>query len=297
MIKKTLAALGADDISIRINHRGLFNRFLDHIKAAEHSSAILRTVDKLAKIGREETASLLKEILGEERTEAVLSFIEAGTDQSASPRSFDETLARMEEAAGGNCPEAERLRIIRCFMKDTGIESSFILDPSITRGLDYYTGLVCETFLNALPAIGSVCSGGRYDNLAGIYSKENISGVGSSIGLDRLIAALETLGKLPPGKSYAQVIIACVDESNAGLYQALAGRFREKGIPCEALLEGSGADGKGLTKQFVLAGKKGAKWLVIPGDDVLAGHLTLRDLEKRENKEGLSFEETAELVT
>ncbi|MDR3172249.1 MAG: ATP phosphoribosyltransferase regulatory subunit, partial [Treponema sp.] len=176
-------------------------------------------------------------------------------------------------------------------MVDTGTADSFVLDPSITRGLDYYTGIVYETFLNELPGIGSVCSGGRYDNLAGLYSKEPVSGVGSSIGLDRLIAALESLGKLASPPSYTQAVIACVHEAEAGLYQALAGKFRDAGIPCEVFLE----EGK-LTKQFILAEKKGARWLVIPGNEPLTSPLTLRDLGKRENREGLSWEEAAALI-
>jgi histidyl-tRNA synthetase len=157
--------------------------------------------------------------------------------------------------------------------------------------------MVFETFLDAIPEIGSICSGGRYDNLAGLYSKENISGVGASIGLDRLIAALETLGRSTAEKSYSRLIIACTDEMRSGAYQALANRFRSQGIACEVLLEtGKVSDGKALTRQYILAEKKGAKWLVIPGMDVFSGPLTLRNLEKRENYEGLSFDEAALIV-
>ncbi|MDR1905053.1 MAG: histidine--tRNA ligase [Treponema sp.] len=295
MIQAALSAAGAGTIKIRLNHRGLFNRFLAYIDAAEHSTEILRTVDKLAKIGRAETASLLQEIIGKDKAEKTLEFIEAGAGDN--PLAFEDTLNLIEKAAGGPCPEAERLRIIRRFMMDTGTEGFFILDPSITRGLDYYTGIVFETFLDALPEIGSVCSGGRYDNLAGLYSKENISGVGASIGLDRLIAALEALGKSAAEKSYSALIIACTDEMLSGAYQALANRFRVRGIACEVLFEaGKVSDGKALTKQYILAEKKGAKWLAVPGSNVLSDPLTLRNLEKRENSEGVSFDEAAAII-
>jgi histidyl-tRNA synthetase len=176
-------------------------------------------------------------------------------------------------------------------MLDSGTEASFELAPSITRGLDYYTGIVYETFLKDDLAIGSVCSGGRYDNLAGLYSKESISGVGSSIGLDRLIAALESLGKLNPRVSYAELIIACIKEEDAGAYQTLADKFRDAGIPCEVLLEAAGcAEGKQLTKQFMLAEKKGVRWIIIPGADPLKAPLTLRELKTRQNREGLTFQ-------
>lgn len=86
------------------------------------------------------------------------------------------------------------MRDIYAMMVAAEIDKAYVLDPSITRGLDYYTGVVYETFLNKLPSIGSVCSGGRYDNLAGLYMKDKVPGVGSSIGLDRLIAGLSQLG-------------------------------------------------------------------------------------------------------
>ncbi|MDR2095709.1 MAG: histidine--tRNA ligase [Treponema sp.] len=297
MIQAVLSAVGAGSIKIRLNHRGLFNRFLASIDAAEHSTEILRTVDKLSKIGRDETASLLRETIGGEKAEKTLEFIEAGVQTGGKPSAFEDTLNLLEKAAGGPCPESERLRVIHRFMADTGTEGFFVLDPSITRGLDYYTGIVFETFLDAIPEIGSVCSGGRYDNLAGLYSKENISGVGSSVGLDRLIAALETLGRSAAEKSYSRLVIACADEMLSGSYQALANRFRARGIACEVLLEtGKAVDGKALTRQYILAEKKGAKWLAVPGADVLSGRLTLRNLEKRENHEGISFDEAATLV-
>ncbi|MDR2536036.1 MAG: histidine--tRNA ligase [Treponema sp.] len=278
MMRHTLKAIGAGDVTIRINHRGLFNRFLSNLGVQEKSREILRTVDKLGKIGPEETLRLLSESAGN-KAEEILAFIKV-------QGSFEEILQTITQASGGDSPESQRLWLIRRFMIDTGTADSFVLDPSITRGLDYYTGIVYETFLNDLPDIGSVCSGGRYDNLTGLYSKETICGVGSSIGLDRLIAGLEALGKLEAKLTYSKVGIACIHEGAIGLYQVLAGKLREAGIPCEVFLE----EGK-LTKQFELAEKKGAQWLIIPGTEPLTDPLTLRDLKKRKNQEGLSWEE------
>jgi histidyl-tRNA synthetase len=282
LMRNTLLGLGAD-VRIRVNHRGLFNRFLAHAGVSEKSVDILRAVDKLAKTGREETAQTLAELTGPEKAEKILEFTAAGG-------TFEETLEQLVRLSGGESPESERLRMLRRYMVDTKTEDSFILDPSITRGLDYYTGVVFETFLAGLPGIGSVCSGGRYDNLAGLYSKENITGVGASIGLDRLIAALESLGKLPGAAVYARTAVACLNQEQGGLYQSLAEKFRSAGIPCEVFPEEAGAGGKQLVKQFMLAEKKGIKWLVIPGDDFPDGPLTLRDLEARQNREDLSPE-------
>jgi histidyl-tRNA synthetase len=284
MMRNTFQALGAGGITIRVNHRGLFNRFLAALGAVDQSVEILRIVDKLAKIGRDAALGRLAALLDGGKAERILSFIETRGG-------FEETLAFVTEAAGGECPESERLRLLYRFMGETGSAASFILDPSITRGLDYYTGIVYETFLNELPEIGSVCSGGRYDNLAALYSKERVSGVGSSIGLDRLVAALETLGRLGAENARTPIGIACIKEDNAGYYQSLGTCFRDAGIPCEVFLE----SGK-LAKQFMLAEKKGFKWLLIPAENA-AGPFSLRNIEKRETLEPCSsIEEIIKLV-
>jgi histidyl-tRNA synthetase len=284
MMRNTLSAIEVRNVTIRINHRGLFNRFLDRIGCRDKSVEILRAVDKLAKIGRDATLESLAGIAGAENAAKILGYVGA-------EGGFEETLASLTEASGGPSPDSERLSLIRRFMNDTGTSSSFALDPSITRGLDYYTGIVYETFINELPEIGSVCSGGRYGDLAGLYSKEKLSGVGSSIGLDRLIAALESLGKSPGKGAYARVVIACVNEELGGAYQALAEKFRERGTACEVF-----PDAKKLTQQFALAEKKGAEFVIIPGDAPLAGPLTLRELGGRRNRENLDFEEALNLI-
>jgi histidyl-tRNA synthetase len=178
-------------------------------------------------------------------------------------------------------------------MKDTGTAGVFTLDPSITRGLDYYTGLVFETFLTDLPGIGSICSGGRYDNLCGLYSKTPVSGVGSSIGLDRMIAAMESLDRLPAVGGYAAVAIACTGQEQTGLSQVLAAKLREQNIPCEVFLEGSAA---ALVKQYVAAEKKGVRWLIIPGENPLSDPLTLRDIARRNNIKDMSIQGIIDIV-
>ncbi|MDR0759776.1 MAG: histidine--tRNA ligase [Treponema sp.] len=285
VMRNTLKAIGAGDVTIRMNHRGLFNRLITRLNLRDKAADILRTVDKLAKAGRDATAVSLEELTGGGKAAEILRFIEARG-------SFEETLDTIAEAAGGEGPESERLRLIRSFMLDMGIADSFVLDPSITRGLDYYTGIVFETFLTAMPEIGSVCSGGRYDDLAGLYSREKLTGVGSSLGLDRLIAALESLGKAGGRSTYVKAAIACVDEAAGGAYQALADRFRERGIPCEVFPEA-----KKLTQQFILAEKKGAHWVIVPGEKPSESPLTLRELKTRRDRTDLSFEEAAAILS
>jgi histidyl-tRNA synthetase len=295
MIYSTLQKLGVS-VNIKINHRGLFNRFLIAIGQQESSVEVLRAVDKLAKVGVDATREALAGFSGDSNAQKILEFVGAnGKAGGNGMESFEEALNRITELSGGPSPESERLHTLRRFMLDAISdgkvpgENFITLDPSITRGLDYYTGVVFETFLTELPDIGSICSGGRYDNLAGLYSKNKISGVGSSIGLDRMIAALESLGKLPAA-SNVSVAIACIKQEDSGLYQALARQFREAGIPCEVFLEAASegtADptDRHLVKQFVLAEKKGLLWMIIPGNNPLSDPICLRDLTARHNQE------------
>ncbi|MCL2139698.1 MAG: histidine--tRNA ligase [Treponema sp.] len=305
MIQSTLRDLGAGEVNIRINHRGLFNRFLSFIGQREKSSEILRAVDKIAKAGIDEVKQILSDIAGGANAQKILAFTGA-ENGGASSESFEETLDRITEMSGGPSPESERLLLLNRFMADTcsgsmETQSSITLDPSITRGLDYYTGVVFETFLADLPGIGSICSGGRYDDLAGLYCKNSskaISGVGSSIGLDRMIAALESLGRLPDAANYAAAGIACLHMENAGQYQALAGLFRQKGIACEVFLDDADSGGSGhLIKQFILAEKKGLRWMIIPGNNPLEDKLGLYDIKKRLNIKGLSVDAAAAEIT
>jgi histidyl-tRNA synthetase len=287
MMRNTLLAISGGDVIIHLNHRGVFNRFLSRLGLLDKSVDILRAVDKLAKIGRDAERELLSEAVGESSAREILSYIEISG-------SFNEKLSAMTEAAGQG-PETERLKQIGKFIQDTGIENSVVLDPSITRGLDYYTGVVFESFLADLPSIGSVCSGGRYDNLVGLYSADQraaLCGVGASIGIDRLIAALEALSRLKEEKSYAKTAVAWVSPDAGGACQVIADKLRGDGIPCEVFLN----DEK-LTKQFQLAEKKGLYWLIIPNsENPLGSPLTLRDLSKRENREGITIEKLLEII-
>ena len=287
LIQAVMRNLGID-VNIHINHRGLFNRFLSRAGKSEKSVEILRVVDKLAKVGEGQTLESLTALAGNENAKKILEYIGA-------KGSFTEVLNRVTELSGGLCQESERLSSLWEYARDAALgdnkTGTIVLDPSITRGLDYYTGVVFETFMTELPDIGSICSGGRYDNLAGLYTKKDaaISGVGASIGLDRLIAALESLGKLPEADHRAAAI-ARVDAKLSGKYQALALEFRRAGIPCEVFLDSAGEKSdnalppdKRLVKQFVLAEKKGTRYVIIPGDEPLSDPVTIRDLATRQN--------------
>ena len=172
------------------------------------------------------------------------------------------------------------------------VGAKFKINPSITRGLDYYTGIVYETFLDDLPGIGSVCSGGRYDNLTSIYARERLPGVGSSIGLDRLMAALEELNMIPKRKTGTAALICFQDTGYLDSYLALTRDFRKAGIACELYPEA-----KKLPKQFSFAESKGIPFAVICGEEEFRnGTVTVKNLNRRKNYTGLSFGEAVNLI-
>ena len=288
LMKSALSEIGVDNITIKVNHRGIFNAFLEKLGLSEKSEDVLRIVDKLAKIGEEQVTLQLNEITQDEnKSKEILTFI-AGKDD------FDSTLELIGSMAGEKSnPFVERMKDIRQMMKASGIDSTYVLDPSITRGLDYYTGVVYETFLNDLPSIGSVCSGGRYDNLAGLYMKEKISGVGSSIGLDRLIAGLEQLGIISKKGSFVDLEIFCMDSSLAVEYQGLAQKLRNAGISCEVF-----PDAKKIGQQYNVTDKKGIKWgILMNAENAKQGVFVLKNLETREQFENCTVEQAVKIIS
>lgn len=286
VMKAALNEIGVDKIKIHVNHRGIFNRFLAKLGAAEKSEDILRSVDKLAKIGADEVKKELIELTSSsEKAEEILEYIKSSD-------SFESTLEKLERMAGGEADDTRRIREIYEMMKAAKIESAYVLDPSITRGLDYYTGVVYETFLDELPSIGSVCSGGRYDNLAGLYTKTRLPGVGASIGLDRLIAGLEQLGKTTARKSYVDAEIYCMDKSLAVLYQKVAAELRKEGVAVEVFPEA-----KKMGQQYAVTDAKGIKWgILIGSNEAEKNVVTLKNLATREQLENLSVEQAAEEI-
>lgn len=286
LMKAALQAIGVEDITIRMSHRGIFNQFLEKRNLTDKSEDILRTVDKLAKIGKEEVASQVESLTGSNTTaEEILEYITPAD-------TFEQTLAHMEAMAGGESENTRRMRDIYAMMEATGIASSFVLDPSITRGLDYYTGIVYETFLNELPGIGSVCSGGRYDNLAGLYMKEKVPGVGSSIGLDRLIAGLQQLNKLESRKSFIDAEIFCLDKDMMTEYHRLAQTLRQRGVRCEVF-----PDPKKLLAQYTVAEKKGIPFgITLKKEDVAGNTVMIKNLATREVFENISLDKAIDIL-
>ncbi|MBA4031355.1 MAG: histidine--tRNA ligase [Planctomyces sp.] len=260
---------GQPRFGIRVNNRLILNGVLEQLGVADRSVGVLRAIDKLPKVGRENVlAELVEKVnLTGEQAAQVLDLLAGQAD-----------LATLDTLLAGNAKAMEgvnRLRELFAASREAGLPEGVVtLDLSIARGLDYYTGTIYETFLTDLPTIGSVCSGGRYDNLAGLFTKEQLPGVGASLGLDRLLAAMEDLGMVAKATTPAVVFIPQFDEAKLGAYMGLARRLRAVGIATEVFPEA-----KKLGKQLQYADRKGFRVAVIAGSDEFAkGEWQVKDL-------------------
>jgi histidyl-tRNA synthetase len=274
VIAAAMKALEVGGVRIRINHRALFNRFLAGLGREEKTGEVLRIVDKLEKLGKAETRNLLEVELGAEAADRVMAFVKPEAD-------FASTLKKLRSCCAADDSEAtaaaERLEEVYEIAQAAGCADSVLLDPSITRGLDYYTGIVFETSLVDMPEIGSVCSGGRYNELASLYTTKKLPGVGASIGLDRLLAALDALGKSKSGVMDPQVLVVNLGAVPLSQLHAAASRLRGRGVSAEVFPES-----KKLMTQYGYAEKKGIPYALLLDETSLAeGNYPLRHLAQR----------------
>ena len=171
-------------------------------------------------------------------------------------------------------------------------EERLRLDLSIARGLDYYTGTIYETFLTDLPAIGSICSGGRYDDLAGLFTRQKLPGVGASLGLDRLLAAMEKLELLPRTSTPAPVLIVQFVADRLGDYQKMARSLRAEGMGVEVFPEA-----KKVGKQLKYADRRGFRVALIAGSNEFAeGVWNVKDLAAGAQQEKIPTAEVAGVI-
>ncbi len=276
-------AVGAGTAHIRFSHRGLFNKLLTRLGLKNKCTEILRIIDKMAKIGPNEVRILLSELMESRYIDVLLDFITPAENNR-------ETLAKMVALSNTeNDQDHNRMLSILNAVEELQMQHILTLDPSITRGLDYYTGIVFETFLYELPSLGSICSGGRYNNLTGLFMKEPLGGVGASIGLDRLMVGLDELGKLKKCTSVTDVLIIMLDESLLARYQSYARDFRAAGLSTEVYPEA-----KKIIAQFKYAEAKDIPLAIIAGlDEAEANTVNLKDLRNRVSFNGLSLMDAA----
>ncbi len=261
VIYELMKAIGFDRFQIRINNRKVLNGLLEKFELADKSVTVLRSLDKLPKIGRDK---VLVEMTGDsgisqEQAEKILQLAEIqGTNENV--------LAQLGPICAGNeLAELGLSELTQLIEATSGLgitDANLNIDVSIARGLDYYTGTIYETFLDDLPKIGSVCSGGRYDNLAGLYTKQHLPGIGASLGLDRLLTAMESLDMIPKSRATADVLIVQFDKSRLREYLQVAQSLRSAGIATEVYPEA-----KKLGQQFKYADRRGFKAVLIAGDN------------------------------
>ncbi len=280
VINRLLEAIGFERFTISVNNRVILSGLLEHLGLADRTVPVLRSLDKLAKIGREKTAEEMCRAaeIDASQADAVLRLAECDGDADA-------VFASLPEITGGNAKAAagiERLQQIYQGAIASGVPKSRIkIDVAIARGLDYYTGVIFETTLNDLPEIGSVCSGGRYDNLAELYTKQHLPGIGASLGLDRLLAAMEQLELLPTASTPAPVLVAFFEEGYRDDYLRLAANLRAAGIGTEVY-----PDPKKLGAQLKYADQRGFEVAIIAGGNEWSqSRCQVKTLAKKENTE------------
>ena len=291
VINALLSAIGFERFTIHINNRQVLNGLLEKQGLSEQATPVLRSLDKLAKIGEDKVVAEMIATAGttEEQARSVLTMATLeGTDQ--------EILTQLKPLVrGSELGEAgvERLEQILAGLQSGGVPSERIkLDVSIARGLDYYTGAIFETFLDDLPNIGSVCSGGRYDTLAELYTKRQLPGIGASLGLDRLLAAMEELNMITKVKTPADVLVTYFDKGSLGKYLEIAASLRTAGIKVELY-----PDTKKLGQQLKYADARGFDYAIIAGEDELSRDaLQIKDLKTGQSTEHLIANAATELA-
>ncbi len=272
VVHDLLAAIGVERFTIRINDRRVLAGVLARLDLSDRSTGVLRSLDKLAKAGPEAVAA---ELAAQGVTaDAVAALLEMARLEGPAA----DVLARLESLVGDaaiGVTGVAALREIVAGAAAAGVPAErLVLDPSIARGLDYYTGIVLESFLDDLPSLGSVCSGGRYDNLAGLYTKQPLPGVGASLGIDRLLAGLEELGRVATVETPADLFLAYFEADRLTDYLRIAAALRRAGVAVEFFPEP-----KKLGQQLKLAAKRGfPAALVIGGDEFAAGTAQLKDM-------------------
>jgi len=283
VIHAVFAALDIGEFTIWLNHRKLLRGYFeDQGIAADQQVPVLREIDKLDKRGEEAVrATLIGAGFGlpPEVADRLLAFSRIRST------GLDDAFAKLD-ALGAGCALFEEgrseLKAVLLRMRALGVpESRYALNLSIARGLDYYTGMVYETTLDAHPGIGSICSGGRYDNLASHYSKSRLPGVGISIGLTRLFWQLREAGLVSMAESSVDALVTLMEEDGLDHALHLSQHLRAAGLNVETQLEP-----RKLARQLQYADRAGIRFVIIRGEqEASKGVVAVKDLRRGEQFE------------
>jgi len=292
IIYKTFSTLGLKRFQIRVNNRKILNGFYSMLGLTEKSGDIMRTVDKLDKIGAEKVKVILMDEgieLTEEQADEILKFIAIAGSNAEVLTALEGYKGRDEIFDLG----LSELNTVVKYLAAFGVpEENFAVDLTIARGLDYYTGTVYETTMLDHPEIGSICSGGRYDNLAEYYTDKQLPGVGISIGLTRLFFVLEDQGLLNDDLLTAPadvLVLPMTEDLSAAIGAATA--LREAGVRTQIH-----AEQKKFKQKLSYADKLGIPYVVLLGEDEIAQNkVALKDLTTGQ-QQLVGVEEAIELV-
>lgn len=291
VISSVFRKLSIGSFTIRINNRKILQGYLESIGAHHVSVEVLRVIDKLDKVGETVvTDELLKLGVEAEAAKELLEFI-------AIEGTVDEVLDKLEAVKTQNTryrAGLEELTAVIGGMRQLGVSSEdYVIDLHIARGLDYYTGTVYETTLDDFPGVGSVCSGGRYDDLASNYTKSKLPGVGVSIGLTRLFTQLKEIGLINSGaRTLSQAVVLPLLPAAMPRALEVATQLRSAGIPVESYFEPAQP-----SKLMRYADRLGVPFAIVIGDEELLGsQLTLKDM-KTGDQRSVTVEQAAKILT
>ena len=280
VIYTTIKELGFDKFTIRINNRKLLNGLFAELELTEKSTDIMRIIDKLEKIGKENVIKCLQDLdVPNEKIESIIKFIEIDGNNDEKIKALEELQFSNETFIQGLNEIKDVVKYVRFF----GVpESNFKVDLTIARGLDYYTGTVYETFLDDYREIGSVCSGGRYDNLAEFYTDRKLPGVGVSIGLTRLFYKLNELSIVKEEEqSISKVLVVSMDQKYQNRALEVADSLRKAGINTDVYLED-----KKIKAKFKYADKLKIPYVAVIGEsEAEHGTVSLKNMISGEQEE------------
>jgi len=285
VVAEALTAAGVPAFKIALNHRKVLNGLMETLGIADRSAAVLRSLDKLGKVGREAVVGEMVEAgVVAEVAASLLDFVERG-------RGGIDVLDAAEQRLGGHPQAAAGIASLRStwdLLKAAGVDESHLtIDLGLARGLDYYTGIVFETTIDGYERFGSVASGGRYDDLAGLFTTRALPGVGGSIGLDRLLALMDEAGWLKGKAAGVPILVPQFPGGEASVAVSIATRIRAAGIGVEVY-----PDPIAIGKQLGYGSTRGHRFAVIVGpDEAAAGVFNLRDLTTRQERKAIPWAE------
>lgn len=290
VIYASMVALGIEEFVIWLNNRKILNGICKHFGINDDTavSSVLRIIDKIDKIGKDGVVLELSKIVSKDIAEKLLE--STSIKQVGDIDDFFKEIMYLKDWNDELKQGIEELEEICLALRELQIDrDSYRINFAIARGLGYYTGVVYETTLNNNKSLGSICSGGRYDNLTRSFLDENISGVGASIGVDRLLVSMVEEGNK---QTSARVLIVCLDKNNFSYAYKIAESFRRSEIATEVYPEINK-----IKKQFAYANSKGHEFVAVIGDEEISNNgITLKNMISGMQMKNISMLKAIELL-